>query len=209
MNTDGTFALRQGEEYEQRDNQNRSIQGWVKLGTRFAFDLHVTNLSRVELGALLWLLSLKPEHFHRLGGGKPLGFGSVRMEIVEGETKLYDGDSWRKFYGTLDPCSPPPVDRRAAVGEFQEAVASAYGNGAAFDQVSFIAAFRNMAKGFDRLATHYPRARQEGQTDSVPPHPEGQAYEWFVANDRTGAQRGPRVSLPDLATDKGLPMLPD
>ncbi len=29
---------------EQRDNQNRSVQGWVKAGTRFTFDLHVSNL---------------------------------------------------------------------------------------------------------------------------------------------------------------------
>jgi hypothetical protein len=38
-------------------------------------------------------------------------------------------------------------------------------------------------------------------------NPEGQAYEWFVANDREGRDAGPHAALPDLAADHGLPML--
>ena len=70
-----------------RDEQNRSVQGWIRRGTVFQFDIDVTNLSDVELGALLFLLRLPDEQpsgrkpHHRLGGGKPLGFGSVRLEI--------------------------------------------------------------------------------------------------------------------------------
>lgn len=43
------------------------------------------NLSAVELGALAWLLSLPKEHFFRFGGGKPLGFGSVRLDLESHE----------------------------------------------------------------------------------------------------------------------------
>lgn len=188
---------------EQRDNQNRSIQAWVKEGTSFSFDLHVTNLSRVELGALLRLLKLPPDHFHRLGGGKPLGFGSVRLEVDEANTDLRDGNGWKQFYGTLDPITPPVIDQAAVIKDFEAAVVAAYGTGAAFEGVPFVAAFLKMASGFaDGLPTHYPRTQH-------PPHPEGRAYEWFVENDRTGAQGGPRVCLHDLATDSGLPMLPE
>ena len=74
----------------------------------FGFDLHVTNLSRVELGALLWLLALPSDHFHRLGGGKPLGFGSVRLEMTE--AVLHDGDGlldgaemYSRIHETDDP----------------------------------------------------------------------------------------------------------
>ncbi|MGO9110692.1 MAG: TIGR03986 family CRISPR-associated RAMP protein, partial [Thermoguttaceae bacterium] len=205
---------------QDRDNQNRSIHGWVKPSTTFAFDLHVTNLSPVELGSLLWLLMLdevenqgKPpeqrrQHFHRLGGGKPLGFGSVRLDIDGPKTHLHDGKGWKQFYSTLDPCSPPEVDREAAIASFQKAVIAAYGPNQAFDDVSFIKAFLRMAEGFaDILPIHYPRARQQGQRDPVPPHPEGLAYQWFVANERTGGTNpGPQACLSDLAGDRGLPM---
>lgn len=194
---------------EQRDNQNRSIQGWVKPGTEFIFDIHVTNLSKVELGALLWLLSLPENHYHRFGGGKPLGFGSVRLEIDAASTRLHDGSGWQTIYSDLEDMTLPLANSDMMIQAYKDAVATAYGsNKASFEQVSFIAAFLRTASGHpDGLPTHYPRARQRGQTGPVPPHPEGNAYEWFVANDRTGRDGGPQVSLPDLASDAGLPML--
>lgn len=191
---------------EQRDNQNRSIQGWVKPDAVFTFDLHVTNLSKVEIGALLWLLSLPANHFHRFGGGKPLGFGSVRLEISS--SQLHAGNDWKQVYFTLDDFTPTKADHAALIDEYKQAVRTAYGSGGSFENVPFIAAFLRMATGHaDSLPIHYPRARQQGQGHPVPPHPEGQAYEWFVANDRTGQNAGPQASLPDLAADSGLPML--
>ncbi len=193
---------------EQRDNQNRSIQGWVKPGTEFTFDIHVTNLSQVELGALLWLLSLPDNHYHRFGGGKPLGFGSVRLEIDAANTHLYDGKEWKQIYSTFDEVPTTEADRTEIVQAFQDAVRTSFGSPASFENVPFIAAWLKMATGHeDTLPTHYPRARQQGRGDPVPPNPEGLAYEWFVANDRTGHNGGPQVSLPNLANDGGLPML--
>lgn len=190
---------------DQRDNQNRSIQAWVKPGTEFTFDIHVTNLSNVELGALLWLLSLPDNHFHRFGGGKPLGFGSVRLEIDRDHTHLHDGNAWKQAYSTLDDVIPTEADRDALIQKFQEVVRTWNGSSASFEQVSFIAAWLKMATGHaDTLPTHYPRVSQQRQGDPVPPNPEGLAYEWFVANDRTG---GSQVSLLDLAKDAGLPLL--
>lgn len=81
---------------EERDDQNRSILGWVKTGAEFTFDLRVHNLSKVELGALLWLLNLPKDHFFRLGSGKPLGFGSVRRLIEVCDVRK--GDRLRRRY---------------------------------------------------------------------------------------------------------------
>lgn len=190
---------------EQRDNQNRSVQGWVKPGAEFTFDIHVTNLSKVELGALLWLLSLPNNHYHRFGGGKPLGFGSVQLQIAS--SSLYDGNGWKQVYSDLDDVTPPSVDHDLLITAFKEAVKSSYDSPASFESVSFIAAWLRMATGHtDTLPTHYPRARQQGQEGLVPPNPEGLAYEWFVANDRTGHNGGTQKSLPDLADDFGLPI---
>ncbi|RMG03035.1 MAG: TIGR03986 family CRISPR-associated RAMP protein, partial [Planctomycetota bacterium] len=205
---------------EQRDSQNRSVQGWVKPGTTFTFDIYVENLSKVELGALLWLLSLPEGCFHRIGGGKPLGFGSARLDIAD--CKLYDNESWINHYTQLadtpEAAGIQPVDQKQLVGEFQKAVVAAYpptkrgvSQGEdAFEGVPFIAAFLQLAKGYeDGRPVHYPRARQKGQSGPVPPHPEGKSYEWFVANDREGVKgmNGPGKSLPNAASDPGLPIL--
>jgi hypothetical protein len=191
---------------EQRDDQNRSIQGWVKPGTEFTFDIHITNLSKVELGALLWLLSLPKEHYHRFGGAKPLGFGSIRLDIDWNSTRIYDGKTWKEIYSSLDEIFPEALTetlaQQAVIQAFKDAVVRAYGATKPFEAISFIAAFLRMAKGFDDgLPVHYPRGQQK-------PHPEGRAYEWFVANEKT--QKNQVVNgyaLPDLVNDLGLPLL--
>lgn len=52
----------------------------VKDQVTFRFKVHFENLSEAELGALLWALDLPPGHHHKLGMGKPLGMGSVKIE---------------------------------------------------------------------------------------------------------------------------------
>lgn len=190
---------------EQRDDQNRSIKAWVKQDVSFQFNIDITNLSDVELGALLWLLSLPEHHYHRLGGGKPLGFGSVSLAINWEKTDLRKGQDWKAFYSSLFPIDRPNArSAEECITLYKNAVEEAYGNGKNFERISFIAAFCRGAKGFDdKLPIHYPRARQAGQTGVIPPHPEGKAFEWFVANERQEQQ----FSLPNLVDDGGLPIL--
>ncbi len=204
-NQDGYF-----QEYrrpqDQRDDQNRSIQAWVKPNVTFSFDIDVTNLSNIELGALLWLLALPPEHYHRLGGGKPFGFGSVRLDIDWDQTDLRKGKDWQQYYQSLIPLqNEEPKDAEITISLFQKAFEEAYGNSQKFQDIPLIQSFCRAAKGFDDgLPIHYPRARQQGQNGSVPPHPEGKAFEWFVENERVG---GPKAALPPLWDETGLPML--
>ncbi|MEZ4673348.1 MAG: TIGR03986 family CRISPR-associated RAMP protein [Caldilineaceae bacterium] len=55
----------------------------VKPGVHFEFTIRFENLSDIELGALLWTLSLPgaegKQYAHKLGMGKPLGMGSVYL----------------------------------------------------------------------------------------------------------------------------------
>jgi CRISPR-associated protein (TIGR03986 family) len=226
---------------EQRDSQNRSIKGWVKRDTTFEFDIHFINLSRVELGALLWLLTLNQKsnkdpdghpRFFRFGGGKPLGFGSVRLELAGYDIR--DGAALRTYYGGLSladtqsekanrflavhraagvvaaPSGSGDEGVQDAIQGYEQVVMASYSNGAtSFEQVSFVAAFLRGATGFTttRLPVHYPRARHYGdEVDDpdtpLPPHAEGLAYEWFVENNR-----GPKLVLPDIVADLGLPIL--
>jgi len=56
----------------------------VKPGVKFAFRIYFENLKDEELGALLWVLTLPgkkgTEYRHKLGMGKPLGMGTVKID---------------------------------------------------------------------------------------------------------------------------------
>lgn len=192
------------------DDQNRSIEAWVKPNSTFSFNIDVTNLSNVELGALLWLLSLPENHYHRLGGAKPLGFGSIKLTINWDKTDIRKGENWREFYSSLDSSSnSSSKEAEVSIKLFQDTVTEVYGNGESFEEVRFIKSFCCGCKGFnDNKPVHYPRKRQQPGQNPVPPHPEGKAFEWFVANERTGRDAKPSVSLPELWYETGLPLLP-
>ncbi len=64
----------------------------VKPETRFSGRIRFENLSQVELGALLFSLELPEECCHKLGMGKPLGLGSVKII-----PKLYLSDRKKRY----------------------------------------------------------------------------------------------------------------
>lgn len=188
----------------ERTDQNRSIKGWVKPETEFTFDIDVTNLSEVELGALLWLLASPDVHYHRLGGAKPLGFGSVWLDIDWENTDLRSGSDWHNYYQSLTPVAAKNADPLITVQTYKNAIAEAYGNGSHFENVPFITAFCHSTKGFDdNAAIHYPRSTPN-------PTPEGEAFKWFVENDKSGNPSGRKLSLPDLSQTRveSLPLNP-
>jgi len=57
----------------------------LKAGVRFGFRIHFENLHPAELGALLWALTLPDEagktYVHKIGMGKPLGMGAVKLSL--------------------------------------------------------------------------------------------------------------------------------
>jgi len=73
------------ESQEKVDSQHTSIRP-VKRDVSFTFKVSFTNLIEIELGALIWALSLgkkghNPNYCHKLGMGKPYGLGSVQLVI--------------------------------------------------------------------------------------------------------------------------------
>lgn len=179
---------------KQRDSQNRSIGGWVKPDTEFTFDLHFTNLSEVELGALIWLLKLSPEHFHRFGGGKPFGFGSVRLELDETQSDIRTGKELaEQRYDSLDGDTPKCENIES---NFIEEFVTVY-KSAGYENI--IESFISACKGFDdELPIHYPRNQKTPSAD-------GKNFDWFVANNKND---GRKLSLPDLSNEIGLPIDP-
>ncbi|KAF5032062.1 RAMP superfamily protein [anaerobic digester metagenome] len=67
----------------------------VKPNTKFKFKIRYENLTENELGALLFVLRLPEGCAHKIGMGKPLGLGSVKIT-----PKLYSSKR-SKRYSTL------------------------------------------------------------------------------------------------------------
>jgi hypothetical protein len=65
---------------DKSDKQRVSVRPF-KTGVEFLFTVDFENLSDEELGLLLRTLCPAPETRHRLGIGKPLGLGSVKMDV--------------------------------------------------------------------------------------------------------------------------------
>ncbi len=186
---------------KQRNNQNRSIEGWIKPQTEFEFDIHFTNLSKVELGALIWLLQLPKNHFHRFGGGKPLGFGSVQLEISKYHIK--NGSELANFYKSLDSELTETVRLNENAEEFEKRLEGTFIKPFT-DEIEkakyqkIIKSFLSACKGFAGKPTHYPRTKPM-------PNAEGKSFEWFVDNAK---KEGRKLSLPDLEKEIGLPLNP-
>ena len=134
--TDGRYQeYRRPKSEKERDSQNRSITGWIKPGQVFNASLHLQNLQPEEVGALLWLMSLPNDHYFKLGYGKPLGFGSVRLEIdddrrVERCLPLGTGKDWRNYYKVFGAPSPATMGRDqevSCISKFKSAMLHAYG----------------------------------------------------------------------------------
>jgi len=195
--------LQEGSKDKTRDNQNRSILGWIKPETAFSFKIQISNLSSVELGALLWLLNLEKDYYHRLGNSKPLGFGSVHLQVKS--MALRKGQDWAEFYQhfleTDTPCLCDINEAQPHIEAYKQAVFEAYGQPfgkKSFEEVSFIKAFKVALRGFrNGLPVHYPRQDEK-------PNPKGESFKWFVQNEKS---RGPHLALPALETERGLPLL--
>jgi CRISPR-associated protein (TIGR03986 family) len=201
-------------DHEQRDSQNRSIRGWIKPGARFTADIDVTNLNTEELGALLALLTLSDNRCLKLGGGKPLGFGSVKIKL-----EALDVATGQDKAQSLRALTEPPSRRKsgadairwaqtAFVQPFWRALWDAYGDREMdpprVSLIPFYSAFLAAVQGFGaNEAVHYPRL-------DAWPNPAGENFEWFKENERGNANSPRRKALSDLrvqGTDR-LPRYP-
>lgn len=181
-------------EYERvneiEDEQNRSVRGVLKKGAVFVFDLEFENLHPIELGALLWSLTLGKGMHHRLGYGKPLGFGSGQVEVTTLKT-LTTAERYGPALGDGWHDRNPEKARWIAI--FIQAMQDTYGD-------VFRLVFGDLHAVLsepDLEPVHYPR------TTEVPTE-EGENFKWFVGNTRQG---GPHVALGLAPKDEGLPLM--
>jgi CRISPR-associated protein (TIGR03986 family) len=82
---------------------NRTVEPLAE-GNEFTFDVHFENLREWELGLLLYSLELETGMGHKLGMGKPLGFGSVKIDIKRLMTFKITGNNigWNSSEDAID-----------------------------------------------------------------------------------------------------------
>lgn len=149
------FRLRGRKWYWHRDvdippppNKNAKVQSTLQplqAGATATFDIRLDRVSSLELGALLEALELPDGHAHKLGLGKPLGFGSVLITLERADVRRVG-------------------DRYASLGARLE------GHGAALDantRGELRAAFR--AEILRRVSGQHPQWKDVKSYDDLPP----------------------------------------
>lgn len=145
-------------------NQNASVTGWVKEQTEFTFDIHVKNLNRMELGALVFILSMQEGRYLKLGYAKPLGFGSVRLELDSANSAVALGSVWGTYFSDLSVgAHAAEVDLQTVRKTFLDAHQPL---------PEYLVAFRAACQGFPENNTvRYPGTGDED------------GFAWFVENE--------------------------
>lgn len=116
---------------EEKDTQHTRMRP-VKPGVRFRFRVYFENLSDAELGALCWVLQPRgeagKEYRHKLGMGKPLGMGAVklqpRLHLIDRRRRyssLFAGPGWSTGEGGVEDLTDAAVLERR-VRPFEEHV---------------------------------------------------------------------------------------
>jgi hypothetical protein len=126
--------------------------------------------------------------FHRLRFAKPLGFGSVKINVDE-VCLLYPS----KRYRSLQENGWQPVTRdiwhEQCVVPFKQAMIACYGiANQSFEELDNIQDLRALLSEPQCEHIHYPRSLycKAPDRDVTKPDPEGKLYEWFVGNKKAG-----------------------
>lgn len=82
-----------------RDRQNKTVQP-VESGAVFHFVVEYNDLAEDELRLLLYTLTLEPGLWHKVGMGKPIGLGSVQIEVTSW-TKIARDERYRALGGGI------------------------------------------------------------------------------------------------------------
>lgn len=158
----------------------------LRSGSEFCFDVYFEGITREQLDKLVWTLcigenSLDGAQMHKIGCGKPLGLGSVKVRVDSVVTRSFVDGS----YAVQDV----PVEDCLSTNHFNQ--------DEAFQDFMVITNFE-LAKGFD---VSYPKGDDgKGGPNSRASH------QWFAGNKTMGPGGGGALQ-PSIG--RVLPMLPE
>jgi CRISPR-associated protein (TIGR03986 family) len=147
----------------------------VRRGQLFTFQLDFDNLTDRELGLLLYSLTPGAGFHHKLGMGKPLGLGSVKIDVLE--WKAVDREARYTVVGLRS--NRYVKIRRPDEAGFWSLRDEAVSTGLVSREIhAALSALGDFAEAPTAESIHTPTLAD--QMD-----PEAETYKWFVANDRT------------------------
>lgn len=160
-----------------------SFKQWVKAGEYFEFELFFSKVTKDELEKLIFSLNFgenknEGKFCHKIGNGKPLGFGSAKIIIDKVVTREFDvsGPDYCYSENTLESSSFGTDD--ADSSDFLPFDPSDVN----IENIKKVANFKTIKDG---ALLHYPRLN-------------GEIYEWFSANRIVG-KNGFYKTLPLLS----------
>ncbi|MGI6226218.1 MAG: TIGR03986 family CRISPR-associated RAMP protein [Peptococcales bacterium] len=174
---------------DRKTKRNRTIIGAVKPKSEFQFTVDYTNLTAEELGALLWSLQLEEGMYHRLGYGKPLGLGSVK--VIVDSCIAYDIQS---RYSGLSSTSEISLNISDYIDKFKGYTEKAFETD--FNQLDNIQDLKAiLSEPSSNLPIHYPKPLKlydDGKGD--------ENFKWFATAKKE------KDFLPIASEDMGLTM---
>lgn len=181
----------------------------------FYFHIDFNNLSPQELGLLCYSLRPTDDFRHKLGMGKSIGLGRVRIEpvglfLIDRNHRYRDDDPFSsKRYHEVFVGADEDINKWAAAYDMERDAAALLGNGNRRPWLSetrrvFADTMDPSIRSALELVGDPGKIRYPVQTPQIEGQdPEKETYQWFVANDRSRAQ-----ALTPLPTADGrLPTL--
>ncbi len=179
---------------ENEKTKRNSSQELCSEGSRFTFDVFFENITETQLKELVWVLALgenseNSERLFKLGHGKPLGLGSVKVLVSKIKIRDFDSNTFRYNVINVDPSeylSGVPFDTESEC--FREFVTI----------VNYRTAEPFLKKG---CVIAYPLADDlNNRVNSKASH------QWFIANRQsgqggTGTTWSIKYSLPKITSE--------
>lgn len=115
------YYFHHSEPFQDRVRTNRNMTAeLVETGTEFVFDIFYEHLTENELRKLIWTVTLGENDIggkqqHKIGHGKPLGLGSVKMTVESVVRRTFDPVTleYTETADTTDYCANVPFDMEA------------------------------------------------------------------------------------------------
>jgi CRISPR-associated protein (TIGR03986 family) len=195
----------------------------LKAGLVFYFHVDFENLSRRELALLCYALRPMEQFRHKVGMGKPLGLGKVRIDPVGifyvdrqaryQETSLFEAP---RYHGTWLLMKEPPKAWPERYTLERAAAAQELGQFPSFDTLrqSFRETMDPDIRTALELLGNPSKVRRAAHTpqiaDTSDQEMEKETYRWFVANDLgSGAGDKQEILKPLSDSSTSLPTLPE